>query len=885
VIRALVCIGVAVASLPQAVADEQQCPQGPSGIVIFSGGVGGVYHGLATELGRILAAQTGAKVDVHATAGSGDNLLRLLESTTKNARPCDIMLGLIQRSHLEAHQVFPGSRAMVERLLLGLGGLKPEVRDEALRGAAQTIKQLGHRDVLRVLARLYDEPLHILARRSVFTDSTLEEGGPIQAAHACLGPIRSGTARDAVAVLEHLGLAIDPNRHHFTESMTECLDRFSSDGPEGVHLVFLTSGVPSPMVQARISDWSQVRFLSLPGTLTRELRDAESRPVTNIIKEGTYTPEGHPRPIPDHDVTTLVDTALLVGTKSLPTELADLVLDAWFNDIAAHNSKIRAALAVDDAHTPIALLEPTAALAPFAGDSEHLRLHPAASSYYKSLDMWTRLETYRENIVFAFALLLLMGCASALQRSRIASMDYSRLLMLTIFLAAVWLIGAFCMLQFERDSPYFSTLGQAGWSIATYLFSGLEDKEPTTPQGRVTAIAMMIGGIVVIADFTGELASILTSRRLRERPLPRRRLREHLVVCFFGEDGADLLIRLGESGAVAGRTTVVLSEDVVDIHELRKNSRLRPFLHTTFFTRGDPTSVAELRRVKVGRAAHVVVLAKPHETRESLMTVLALKELFVDAPGSRKVDVTIETSDARIGSPPRPTESRWSRFYRRWRVFERRLPGAAARAAVRQRIWSYLGHGALPVTVLVDDPRELAPVSWAASGTGKELAYAPSHRGLTTTSSVSAIATIGGSADTSLRVEPIEPSTFALGVLAQATMSPGMAEVYDTLVRSQGGRARFFHLSHTPHHDGRPAEIGPKTWRNRLVGRTFAEVSLFFLDGYPDHGATLVGVVRRGHVHLNPLPSPAPPASGAFDAIEDGDRLLVFARELPFFVD
>ncbi len=115
----------------------------------------------------------------------------------------------------------------------------------------------------------------------------------------------------------------------------------------------------------------------------------------------------------------------------------------------------------------------------------------------------------------------------------------------------------------HEGNRFFATPSQSFWSMAVYLLSGFEDREPVTGPGRLLGVLFMMGGVSVVAYLTGEMASYLTLRRLGRREEGRGM--DVLVVGWAHR--ADRLIRelvayARTSGRAAPRITVLTGESV-----------------------------------------------------------------------------------------------------------------------------------------------------------------------------------------------------------------------------------------------------------------------------------------------------------------------------------
>lgn len=113
-------------------------------------------------------------------------------------------------------------------------------------------------------------------------------------------------------------------------------------------------------------------------------------------------------------------------------------------------------------------------------------------------------------MVWGLRLLRLVTLVSVLQRS--AGTKLRGHVVTYAFGGVVLLVyvSALAMLQVERDHPDagITTFGDAvWWSIATVTTVGYGDLSPRTPEGRVIAVALMLGGIALVGAVTASLAS------------------------------------------------------------------------------------------------------------------------------------------------------------------------------------------------------------------------------------------------------------------------------------------------------------------------------------------------------------------------------------------
>ncbi|HEX4559580.1 MAG TPA: ion channel [Mycobacterium sp.] len=112
-------------------------------------------------------------------------------------------------------------------------------------------------------------------------------------------------------------------------------------------------------------------------------------------------------------------------------------------------------------------------------------------------------------------LLSLAVVVEVLQRA-VGNTIRGRVIVYTVFGAAIMVYAsALAMLDVERHAPdaHIKTFGDAlWWSITTVTTVGYGDYTPVTGEGRVVAVALMIGGVTLLGVVTATLASWIVQR-------------------------------------------------------------------------------------------------------------------------------------------------------------------------------------------------------------------------------------------------------------------------------------------------------------------------------------------------------------------------------------
>ncbi|PXX10289.1 potassium channel family protein [Mycolicibacterium moriokaense] len=112
-------------------------------------------------------------------------------------------------------------------------------------------------------------------------------------------------------------------------------------------------------------------------------------------------------------------------------------------------------------------------------------------------------------------LLSLAVVVEVLQRA-VGDTIRGRVIIYTVFGAAVMIYAAsLAMLDVERHAPdaHIKTFGDAlWWAITTVTTVGYGDYTPVTGEGRIVAVALMIGGVTLLGVVTATLASWIVQR-------------------------------------------------------------------------------------------------------------------------------------------------------------------------------------------------------------------------------------------------------------------------------------------------------------------------------------------------------------------------------------
>lgn len=179
-----------------------------------------------------------------------------------------------------------------------------------------------------------------------------------------------------------------------------------------------------------------------------------------------------------------------------------------------------------------------------------------------------------------------------------------------IFLVMVlggWLVG-----QMEGVREITHGINPFWWAIVTMTTVGYGDFYPETTAGRVMAIFVMYGGILLTAMLTAAISSIFVARRIREdKGLEKLDVEGHVLLCGWNKTTDRLLDSLQNLAGGQKLSIVLINNEHEDtIAGLRNKYRGLHFR----FVRGDFTRETILERANL-RAANAVIIV-PSDSAE-----------------------------------------------------------------------------------------------------------------------------------------------------------------------------------------------------------------------------------------------------------------------------
>jgi len=170
--------------------------------------------------------------------------------------------------------------------------------------------------------------------------------------------------------------------------------------------------------------------------------------------------------------------------------------------------------------------------------------------------------------------------------------NYSRLLVVILFM----IIASGLALSFLE--PGMSLVNGLWWSVVTLTTVGYGDISPTTVGGRIVAIIIMFFGIGLLGMLSGNLATIMISKRIREnKGMGTIDFEGHIILCEWNHRSRAVLKEMRGDPATKD-TPIVL---IADIDE-------KPIDDPNLFFVGGAVNEDTLQKGNLEKAATIVIL-------------------------------------------------------------------------------------------------------------------------------------------------------------------------------------------------------------------------------------------------------------------------------------
>jgi voltage-gated potassium channel len=173
------------------------------------------------------------------------------------------------------------------------------------------------------------------------------------------------------------------------------------------------------------------------------------------------------------------------------------------------------------------------------------------------------------------------------------------------------------------------------WGAVTITTVGYGDMTPVSNAGRLVAVTMMFGGIVLTSIFSGTIASIFVNRKIQEgRGLQEVNLRNHTIICGWNRNAVGIIESFSSLSKDRKTTLCLINEmDAEEFQMLKvKHSELE-----IKFVKGDFSSEKILGRASAANAKAAILIPDTsgnntldNADERTILCVLAIKSLNPD---------------------------------------------------------------------------------------------------------------------------------------------------------------------------------------------------------------------------------------------------------------
>lgn len=230
--------------------------------------------------------------------------------------------------------------------------------------------------------------------------------------------------------------------------------------------------------------------------------------------------------------------------------------------------------------------------------------------------------------------------------------DFSKILRANPFTTSVsfilfmWVTIPWVVTAYERNAQGANITNYTEglwWGIVTILTVGYGDRYPVTPEGRMWASLMMLGGVAGIGIVTAKISSVFLEKALRDRrgQVETDQLKNHFIICGWKPEMHSLLKHILKSNPHMTASNIVLINNVSDseieaLHDFPELKKLKVI-------KGDFFTIDVIKRAAPERAQKILILADatpgpkgaiPTRTEADARTVMTAMTLSNIAKGT-----------------------------------------------------------------------------------------------------------------------------------------------------------------------------------------------------------------------------------------------------------
>lgn len=198
----------------------------------------------------------------------------------------------------------------------------------------------------------------------------------------------------------------------------------------------------------------------------------------------------------------------------------------------------------------------------------------------------------------------------------------------------VIIIGGGLVFLFETgiNGEFSQFIDSLWWGAVTITTVGYGDMAPVSNTGRMIAVMMMFGGIVLTSIFSGTIASIFVDRKIQEgRGLQEVNLRNHTIICGWNRNAPGIIESFSALGKDKKTTICLINEMDAEEYQMLKVKHSEIDIK---FVKGDFSSEKILIRASISYAKAAIFIPDTsgnntieNADERTILAVLAIKSL------------------------------------------------------------------------------------------------------------------------------------------------------------------------------------------------------------------------------------------------------------------
>lgn len=217
--------------------------------------------------------------------------------------------------------------------------------------------------------------------------------------------------------------------------------------------------------------------------------------------------------------------------------------------------------------------------------------------------------------------------------------DFSNENLLRIILAVLIVIfiggGLVFFMESGTNGAFSRFADSLWWGAVTITTVGYGDMVPATGTGRLVAVMMMFGGLVLTSIFSGTIASIFVDRKIQEgRGLQEVNLRNHTLICGWNKNAIGIIESFSSLSKDRKITLCLINEMGAEEFQMLKVKHSELDLK---FVKGDFSSEKILKRASASNAKAAIFIPDTsgsntfdNADERTILGILAIKSINTD---------------------------------------------------------------------------------------------------------------------------------------------------------------------------------------------------------------------------------------------------------------